>query len=46
MPGRPATFAYSRARACCACNRCGTGGLYLFFFSSIFPFFLGEAEHG
>ena len=37
VPGRPATFAYSRARACCACSRCGTGGLYLFYFSSIFP---------
>ena len=35
VPGRPATFAYSRTRACCACSRCGTGGLY---FSSIFPF--------
>ena len=21
------TFAYSRARTCCACSRCGTGGL-------------------
>ena len=30
MPGRPATFAYSRARAGCACSRCGTGGLYYF----------------
>ena len=32
------TFAYSRARACCACSRCGTGGLYFIYFSSIFPF--------
>ena len=31
VPGHPATFAYSRARACCACSRCGTGGLYFFF---------------
>ena len=31
VPGRPATFAYTRARACCACSRCGTGGLYFFF---------------
>ena len=27
----PATFAYSRARACCACSRCGMGGLYFVF---------------
>ena len=33
--GCPATFAYSRASAWCACSRCGTGVLY---FSSIFPF--------
>ena len=31
MPGRPATFAYSRARACCACSRYRTGGLYFFY---------------
>ena len=31
MSGRLAAFAYSRARACCACSRCGTGGLYLFY---------------
>ena len=35
VPGRPATFAYNGARACCACSRCRTGGLY---FSSIFSF--------
>ena len=29
--GRPAAFAYSRARTCCACSRCRTGGLYFFF---------------
>ena len=34
MPGHPVTFAYSRVRACCACSRCGTGGLYIFFFFS------------
>ena len=36
--GRPATFAYSRARAYCACRRCGTGGLYFYIFhlSSLF----------
>ena len=32
VPGRPVTFAYSRARACCACSRCGTGGLYFYIF--------------
>ena len=31
MPGHPATFAYSRARACCACSRCRMGGLYIFY---------------
>ena len=34
MPGRPSTFAYSRARACCASSRCGTGGLYFLYFPS------------
>ena len=39
VPGRPATFVYSRARACCACSRYETGGLYFFlYFSSIFHF--------
>ena len=28
VPGRPIAFAYSRARANCACSRCRTGGLY------------------
>ena len=27
MPGGPTALAYSRARACCACSRCGIGGL-------------------
>ena len=35
VPRHPATFAYSRARACSACSRCGSGWLY---FSSIFHF--------
>ena len=35
-PGCPATFVYSRARACCACSRCGTGGLYIYFFFHLF----------
>ena len=30
--GRPATSAYSKARACCASSRCMTGGLYVFFY--------------
>ena len=30
--GRSTTFAYGRAGACCACSRCGTGGLFLFYF--------------
>ena len=25
--GGPTALAYSRARACCACSRCGIGGL-------------------
>ena len=41
VPWRPATLAYSRARACCACSRCGTGGLYFFFiFFICFPFLM------
>ena len=32
VPGYHATFAYSRARACCACSRCGMGGLYFYYF--------------
>ena len=34
VPGRPTTLEYGRAGACCACSRCGTGGLFLvvFFF--------------
>ena len=39
VPGRPTTLEYDRAGACCACSRCGTGGLFLvcvcvFFFLS------------
>ena len=43
--GAPATFAYSRTKACCACSRCGTGGLYFLYFSSICPVFWETAEH-
>ena len=32
VPGRPTTLAYGRTGACCACSRCGTGGLFFFFF--------------
>ena len=36
VPGRPTHLDYSRARACCACSRCGWG---LFgHFSLICPF--------
>ena len=31
VPGCPATFAYSKARACCACSRCGKVGYILFY---------------
>ena len=34
------TFTYSRARACCACGRCGTGGLYFFIFFICLPFLM------
>ena len=48
--GRPTTLAYGRAGACCACSRCGTGGLFfcccfyvlffcLFFISSVLSSF-------
>ena len=30
--GRLTTLAYGRAGACCACNRCGTDGLFCFCF--------------
>ena len=42
MPGRPTTLADSRAGACCACSRCGTGGLgflCVFFFFVVVVFF-------
>ena len=37
VPGRPTNLYYSRARACCACSRCGWGG-GLDIFSLIFHF--------
>ena len=40
VPGRPTAFAYSRARACWACSRCGMGGLFVFIsFHLIYPIF-------
>ena len=35
MPGSPSNLDYSRARAYCASSRCGLGGVWTFFFSSI-----------
>ena len=32
VPGRPTNLDYSRARACCACSRCGWGLFGHFFF--------------
>ena len=41
VPGRPTALAYSKAGACCACSRCGTGGLFFCcFFHLIYPIFL------
>ena len=34
VPGRPTHLDYSRARACCACSRCGWG-LFGYFFSHL-----------
>ena len=38
VPGRPTSLDDSRARAYCACSRCGWGLFGHFFLSSIFPF--------
>ena len=38
--GLPATFAYSKTRACCACSRCGMGGLIFFLIFFIYLPFL------
>ena len=40
VPGRPAYFDESRARAYCACSRCGRGCLDIFLSSIISLFFL------
>ena len=37
VPGRPTNLDYSRARAYCACSRCGWG-LFGYFFSHLFSF--------
>ena len=42
MPGRPTTLAYGRAGACCACCRCGIGGLFCFFIPSILSFLIPD----
>ena len=43
----PTTLAYGRAGACCACSRCGKGGLFLFFFiSSILSSFSNASSLG
>ena len=39
VPGRPTALDYSRARAYCACSRCGWGLVGLFFLSSITSLF-------
>ena len=39
VPGRPTYFDYSRARANCACSRCGWG-LFGYFFSRLSCLFL------
>ena len=39
VPGRPAGLDWSRARTDCAGNRCGWGGLDVFFISSIISLF-------
>ena len=38
VPGRPANFDCSRARAYCACSRCGWGLLDIFFLVCHFSF--------
>ena len=38
VPGRPTDLDKSRARACCACSRCGWGCLDIFFLVYHFSF--------
>ena len=35
VPGHPPNLDYSRARAYCACSRCGWGLVWTFFFSPL-----------
>ena len=39
VPGRPTNLDICKARAYCACGRCGRGVVWTFFLSSIFPLF-------
>ena len=39
VPGRPTNLDYSRAKAYCARSRCGGGGVWTFFLSSITSLF-------
>ena len=39
VPGRPTSLDDSRARAYCACSRCGWGFVWIFFLPSIFSLF-------
>ena len=39
VPGRPIYLHYSRARAYCACSRCGWGVVWTFVLSSIISLF-------
>ena len=42
-PGRPTSLDDSRARAYCACSRCGWGFVWSFFLSSVFFSFLSPS---
>ena len=46
VPGRPTDLDYSRARAYCACSRCGWGSLDIFFshLSLLFSFSLSLGD--
>ena len=39
VPGHPTNLDKSRARAFCACSRCGVGVVWTFFLSSIISLF-------
>ena len=42
VAGRPTNLDYSRARAYCACNRCGWGVVWTFFLLFSFSLSLGD----